>query len=81
MRQRCWLELLKDYDYTISHQPGKAHIIVDALSRKSTGNLAHIPVKTTFGVSRLARLYIDKIIRLHGVPVSIVYNRGPQFTS
>ena len=42
MRQRRWLELLNDYDYTILYHPGKANVVVDALSRKSVGNLAHI---------------------------------------
>ena len=40
MRQRRWLELLKDYDLTISYHPGKANVVTDALSRKSAGNLA-----------------------------------------
>ena len=40
MRQRRWLELLKDYDLTISYHPGKANVVADALSRKSAGNLA-----------------------------------------
>ncbi|KAI5405994.1 hypothetical protein KIW84_052663 [Lathyrus oleraceus] len=35
MRQRRWLELLKDYDFELSYHPGKANVIADALSRKS----------------------------------------------
>ncbi|GJU47318.1 retrovirus-related pol polyprotein from transposon 17.6 [Tanacetum coccineum] len=31
MRQRCWLELLSDYDCEIRYHPGKANIVVDAL--------------------------------------------------
>ncbi|GKD45338.1 putative reverse transcriptase domain-containing protein [Tanacetum coccineum] len=34
MRQRCWLELLADYDYEIRYHPGKANVIADALRRK-----------------------------------------------
>ncbi|GKF36067.1 hypothetical protein Tco_0112825 [Tanacetum coccineum] len=34
MRQRCWLELLVDYDCEIRYHPGKATIIADALSQK-----------------------------------------------
>ena len=39
IRQRQWLELLKDYDCIIQYHPGKANVIVDALSRKSVGFL------------------------------------------
>nr|GEV53463.1 putative reverse transcriptase domain-containing protein [Tanacetum cinerariifolium] len=34
MRQRQWLELLSDYDCVICYHPGKANLVVDALSRK-----------------------------------------------
>ena len=37
MRQRRWLELIKDYDLTINYHPGKANKVADALSRKSRG--------------------------------------------
>ncbi|XP_070026205.1 uncharacterized protein [Nicotiana sylvestris] len=34
LRQRRWLEFRKDYDTTILYHPGKANVVVDALSRK-----------------------------------------------
>jgi hypothetical protein len=35
MRQRCWLELIKDYDQEVHYHPGKANMVADALSRKA----------------------------------------------
>lgn len=36
MRQRRWLELIEDYDLEIQYHEGKANVVVDALSRKSS---------------------------------------------
>jgi hypothetical protein len=35
LRQRRWLELVKDYNLEIHYHPGKANVVADALSRKS----------------------------------------------
>lgn len=35
MRQRRWLELIKDYDLEINYHPGKANVVADALSHKA----------------------------------------------
>ncbi|KAK8554298.1 hypothetical protein V6N12_031263 [Hibiscus sabdariffa] len=52
-------------------------VIVDRLTKS-----AHfIPVRTNYTVDKLAKLYISEIIRLHGVPLSIISDRDPKFTS
>ena len=52
-------------------------VIVDRLT-KSTHFLA---VRMTFTLKEFYRLYIREIVRLHGVPVSIVSDRDPRFTT
>ncbi|XP_073119841.1 uncharacterized protein [Henckelia pumila] len=37
-------------------------------------------VRTTFTMTQFAELYIKEIVRLHGIPVSIVSDRDPRFT-
>src|SRR3954466_12322736 len=52
-------------------------VIVDRFSK-----VTHfLPVKTTYQSSKLAELYIARIVSLHGVPKNIVSDRGTQFTS
>ena len=35
MRQRRWMEFLKDYEFTLQYHPRKANVVADALSRKA----------------------------------------------
>ena len=42
LRQRRWLELLKDYDYTIEYNLGKGNVIEDALSKRPESSLSHM---------------------------------------
>ena len=52
-------------------------VIVDRLT-KSTHIL---DVRMTFTLEEFCRLYIREVVRLHGVPVSIVSYRDPRFTT
>ncbi|WMV25149.1 hypothetical protein MTR67_018534 [Solanum verrucosum] len=40
-----------------------------------------LDVKSEDSTEDYAKLYINEIVRLHGVPLSIIFYRGPQFTS
>jgi len=35
MQQRCWVELIKDYDFVIEYHLGKANVVSNALSHKN----------------------------------------------
>nr|GFC29862.1 reverse transcriptase [Tanacetum cinerariifolium] len=70
MRQRRWLVLLKDYDTNIQYHPGKANVVVDALSRKS-GMIAGIKVEEEI-IHDLERLDIEIYVRgQHGYWASL----------
>ena len=52
-------------------------VIVDRLTKS-----AHfLPVREKYTLDRLARLYVNEVVRLHGVPESIVSDRDSRFTS
>ena len=40
-----------------------------------------LPIRNNFSLDRLTELYISEIVRLYGIPVSIVSDRDPRFTS
>ena len=45
LRQRRWMELIKDYDCVIDYRPGKANVVADALSRKTVQTLRALNAK------------------------------------
>ena len=52
-------------------------VVMDRLTKS-----AHfIPVKSTYSVEDYGRIFIDEIVCLHGIPLSIISDRGAQFTS
>ena len=52
-------------------------VIVDRLTK----SVHFLPVRTTYTTAQYAKIFLDRIVSLHGVPISIVSDRGTQFTS
>jgi hypothetical protein len=57
MRQRRWLELIKDYELEVHYHPGKANVIADALSRK--GHCNYLPAVRSTGEESSTRVLSD----------------------
>ena len=73
-----WDEISMDFIVGLPKTPSghdSIWVIVDQLTK-----VAHfIPVRTEYKGNKLAQLYINNILRLHGVPSRIVSDRGTQF--
>jgi transposase InsO family protein len=62
---------------TTSHHHDSIWVIIDRLMKT-----AHfLPVHTTYTAKRYAELYLDRVICLHGVPKTIVSDRGALFVA
>ena len=70
-----WERIAMDFIVGLPKTLGKYDsiwVIVDRLTKS-----AHfIPVMVTYNAEKLAKLYISEIVRLHGVPLSIISDRG-----
>ena len=75
-----WVNITMDFVVGLPRSPkGKDAIwvVIDRLTK-----VAHfIPMKTTNSASDLVPLYIKEVVRLHGVPKSIVSDRDSKFVS
>ena len=67
----------------VTHFPWiqKGHDAVWVIMDRLTKSTHFLAVQMTFTLERFYRLYIQEIVRLHGVPVSIVSDRDPRFTT
>ena len=52
-------------------------VIVDRLTKSSH----FLPIRQSQNVESLARLYVQEIVKLHGIPRSILFGRDSRFTS
>ena len=62
MRQRRWLELIKDYDLEILYHPGKANVVVDALSCKKQVNVVAMITSQKEIIEDLRRLDVEVVL-------------------
>ena len=60
------MELLKDYDCTIEYHPGKANVVANALSRKSTKNLYYVRAIRVPLLMELRSLGVELILDASG---------------
>ena len=62
MRQRRWLELVKDYDYEILYHPRQANCVADALSQKSTATVMSIRMMPEMLQKDIQKLDMEVIV-------------------
>jgi hypothetical protein len=62
MRQRRWLELIKDYDSEMFYHPSKANVVADALSRKSCSAENEPTSDIDLLAQQFAIVQIDKVL-------------------
>jgi hypothetical protein len=72
MRQRRWLELIKDCDLEIYYHPDKANVVADALSRKAHCN--HLPVVNVS--EEESSIQISPIMAQYNVTLTLVLRGG-----
>ena len=60
---------------------GRKHDSVWVVVDRLTKSAHFLPMRTDYSLNKLAELYIKEIVWLHGIPISIISNRDPRFTS
>jgi ribonuclease HI len=71
LRQRHWLELIKDYDLEIHYHPGKANLVADALSRKEhvySAVVAQLPDEI---IEDFKRLNLGIVAHTEGITIDV----------
>ena len=60
---------------------GRKHDLVWVVVDRLTRSTHSLPVRTDYLLNKMAELYIKEIVRLHGIPKSIISDRDPRFIS
>jgi transposase InsO family protein len=75
-----WEEIGMDFIVGL-HCTQAGYVSIWVIVNRLTKAAHFIPIKTTYSSSKLAELYMSRIVCLHGVPKKIMSDRGSQFTS
>ncbi|KAL5554181.1 hypothetical protein UlMin_041582 [Ulmus minor] len=82
-----WLNQVAFLGHVISKDgvavdPSKVEAVKNWKPPSNASESSHfLPVRTTYTLDQLADLYVREIVRLHGVPVSIISDRDGRFTA
>ncbi len=76
---RPWESIAMDFAGPFPESDGFDYLWL--ITCRFTGTVHLIPTQTTVRASQLAWLFLRDIVRLHGMPTSIVSDRDPKFTS
>ena len=60
---------------------GRKHDSIWVMVDRLTKSAHFLPVRIDYSLDKLAELYIKEIVRLYGIPMSIISDRDPRFTS
>ena len=60
---------------------GKKHDSIWVVVNRLTKSAPFLPVRTNYSLDKLVELYIKEIVRLNGIPMSIISQRDPRFSS
>jgi len=75
-----WDNISMDFVTSLPNTP-RGHDTIWVIVDRLTKSTHFIPINISFPVPQLAEIYIREIVKLHGVPSSIVSDRDPRFTS
>jgi hypothetical protein len=71
LRQRRWLELIKDYDLEIQYHPGKVNLVADTLSRKEHVQAAIVAQLPDELVEDFRRLNLGIVAHTKGITIEV----------
>ena len=77
--ERSWRDIAMDFCGPFPMSDGHDEILV--ITDRLTKGVILVPCTTTISAERLVPIFVDRFVRDHGFPTSIVSDRGPQFVS